>query len=220
MELPNDKQTNKISSLGELLSLGTKTTESSEAELTEEEKESVLAEARRKKQDLLKYDQEQERRRMWEQEARRPWGPVELGMYIEWKVAQKGIEFKLDADNHEVFKALCRYFTGHESFEKMGEGYSLKKGIMLCGNVGRGKTTLMGLFRANKRKSFRLMSCRDLADRFATEGHELLHNWSRPINAPSHIDNFYQNDIGVCFDDLGTESSKKNFGNQVHGQSN
>lgn len=199
-----------------MLSLETKTTVSSDIELTDTEKDEILADALRKKKELLKYDQDMERRRQWEEEARRTWGPKELALYIEWKAAQRDIPLTLDADNHPVFKALCRYFTGHESFEKMGDGYSLKKGIMLCGNVGRGKTTLMSLFRANKRQSFRLISCRDLADRFATEGHELLHNWSRPINVPSHIDTFYQNEIGVCFDDLGTESSKKNFGNEVN----
>lgn len=187
-----------------------------EAELTEEEKESILAEARRKKADLLKYEQDQERRKKWEAEVTRPWGPVELEKFILWKVEQKGIPFSLDGDNHTVFKALCRYFCDYDSFEKMGAGFSLKKGLMICGNVGRGKTTLMGLFRANQKRSFKMISCRELADRFVGEGHEMLHIWSKPIPVPRHIDNFYHTEIGVCFDDLGTESSKKNFGNQVN----
>lgn len=195
---------------------GQKTTESSDEELTEEEKEAVLAEARRKKADLIKYDREQERRAAWEQELRRPWGPKELAMFVRYKADQRGIRFELDASNHEVFKALCRYFTGHPSFEKMNEGWTLNKGIMLCGPVGTGKTTLMSLFRANQRRSFGMISCSDLADRFADEGHEMLARWAQPICVPTHSDTFFQNEIGTCFDDLGEENSKKNFGNEVN----
>lgn len=189
---------------------------SSEIELTEAEKEAVLSEALRKKIDLIKYEEEQYRRRLWEQELHRPWAPKELAMFVRWKAERNGIKFELDENNHEVWKALCRYFTGHESFEKMQEGWSLKKGIMLCGPIGTGKTTLMGLFRANQRRSFRMISCGDLADRFADEGHEVIHIWSRPFNVPSHSDTFFQNEIGVCFDDLGEEGVKKNFGNQAN----
>ena len=197
-----------------------KTTGSSEADLTEAEKEAVLSEARRKKAELLEYEGKEERRRLWEEEIRRPWGPKELDTYIRWKAERNGIRFELDANNHSVYKALCRYFTGHESFETKDEGkelgWSLKKGILLCGPVGTGKTTLMGLFRANKRRSFKVFSCSELADRFAEEGHEVIQVWSGTIKVPTSSDTFYQNEIGVCFDDLGEEGVKKNFGNQVN----
>ena len=136
--------------------------------------------------------------------------------FVLWKAARNRVTFNLDKANEDVFSALCMYFTSTPEFEELCDGFSLNKGIMLCGNVGRGKTTLMGLFRANQRRSYRLISCRELADRFASEGHEMLHIWSRPIPVPNSIDTFFQTEIGVCFDDLGTEGSKKNFGNSVN----
>lgn len=205
-----------MSSLGELLYPERKTTESSDVELTEEEKAAVLEEARQKKERLVRHEEQQDRRRRWEEEMRRPWGPVEMGIYIKWKAEQKGIPLVTDDHNREVLIALCRYFTGHEAFEQMQDGWSLNKGIMLCGPVGTGKTTLMSLFRANQRQSFKMISCRELADRFADQGHEMLHTFSHPLQVPNHSDTFWQTEIGVCFDDLGTENSKKNYGNQVN----
>src|ERR1044072_7829644 len=210
----NEQRTNKTSSLGELLYPDKKTTES--CELTEEEKEAVLAEALRRKQEAQKYDDDMRRRREWEATIRRPWTAEEMKKFLIWRAVKNGVMFKLDSDNEKVFKILCMYFTSDSRFEAQGDGFSLKKGIMLCGSVGRGKTTLMGVFRANQRRSYRLVSCRELADRFASEGHEMLHMWSRPLPHPNSIDTLFQTEIGVCFDDLGTEGSKKNYGNSVN----
>lgn len=190
--------------------------ESSDIELTEEEKATALEEARRKKAEVIKYDLEMNRRRNWESEMRRPWGPVEMGIWVKWKAQQLGIDLVVDDTNREVMFALCRYFTGHEAFEKMQEGWSLNKGIMLCGLQGRGKSFVMSLFASNQRRSYKVISCRVLADKFADDGHEVLHVWSNPLYVPTHHDTFWQNEIGVCFDDLGTENTKKNYGNQVN----
>jgi DNA replication protein DnaC len=210
-----EKRTYKISSLAELLS-PLVPANTGNYELTDEEKEAALREAQQKKEAAMRYDEEMERRRIWEREFRRPWSAQEMQAYIEWKAAQKGIPFRIDGDNHAVIKALCQYFTGDPSFEKTDDGYSLKKGIMLCGPVGTGKTTIMKLFRANQRRSFQWITCRELADRFKKDGEELLHVWSNPINVPAHIDTFWQNQLGACFDDLGTEGTKKHYGDAVN----
>lgn len=156
------------------------------------------------------------RRREWEETIRRPWTADEMEKFVLWKVAKNRIVFEVDDHNKKLFKDLCMYFTSDSHFKDQGDGFSLDKGIMLCGNIGRGKTTLMGIFRANQRRSYRLISCRELADRFASDGHEMLHMWSRPMPAPNSIDNLFQTELGVCFDDLGTESTKKSYGNSVN----
>jgi DNA replication protein DnaC len=193
-----------------------KTTDSSEEELTEAEKEVVIKEATRKKRELLEYYEKEERRQQWDATLSREWDHNELLMFVQWKARQRGFEIVIDDHNRTVYEALALYYTGNPEFEKIKEGYSLNKGIALCGGVGVGKTTLLGLFRANQRRSFKIVSCRELSDRYAKDGHEMLHIWSNPIRVPTHSDTFYQNEIGVCFDDLGTEDSKRHFGDQVN----
>lgn len=190
--------------------------ESSDLDLTKEEIASAIEAAKRRKAEQIQYDLDMERRRKWEEEMRRPWSPVEMGIWVKWRAQQLGIDLILDDTNRNVMFALCRYFTGHPAFETMGEGWSLNKGIMLCGLIGRGKSMIMGLFSSNQRRSYKTISCRVLADKFADDGHEVLHVWSNPLYVPTHHDTFWQNEIGVCFDDLGTENTKKNYGNQVN----
>lgn len=190
-------------------------------ELTEEEKAAAIEEAARRKKDLFKYQQDQDRRKRWEQELQRRWGPEELLTYVTWKADQHGEPLVIDDQNHSVVKALCYYFADDPRFEeftlqKFGEKLYLQKGIMLCGGVGVGKTFLMNIFRANQRRSFQVISCRDIADIFAKEGHEILHYYSEPAKVPTHASTFYQNAIGMCFDDLGTEGTKRHYGDQVN----
>lgn len=183
-------------------------------ELTAEETAAALKEAQDKKKRILDHEAEMERRRQWEIRMQTPFTSKELALYVEWRAKRKGLKFDLDEHNEEVFKQLCQYFTDNPAFEK--DGLSLKKGIMLCGPVGTGKTTMMSLFTGNQKQSFTVISCRKMADQFKTGGEELLHIWSRPLSTPSSADNFYQKQLGTCFDDLGTEGIKKNFGDTVN----
>lgn len=183
-------------------------------ELTEEEKAEVLAEAQERKTKLLKYEEEMERRRQWEIKLSTAFTCEEVATYVKWRAEKKGIKLVLDKENTPVFDLLCKYFSKDKDFEK--NGLSLQKGLLLCGPVGTGKTTMMNLFTGNQKQSYTLVSCRKMADQFKTYGEEFLHVWSRPLNTPSSLDNFYQKQLGVCFDDLGTEGVKKNFGDAVN----
>ena len=125
---------------------------------------------------------------------------------------QNGREFILDDMNIGVFNSLCKYFTGTQ-----GE-YDLTKGLMVCGNVGVGKTEMMRLFTTNPQASFGFIGCRQISDSYSfTANNESPEDMLRHYSvlrkaAKPHPYNCEQ--IGVCFDDLGTETiPAMNYGN-------
>lgn len=120
--------------------------------------------------------------------------------------------FKLSKENEKIFISLCQYFTGDTAFEK--DGKSLRKGILLFGAVGCGKTTLMKLFMHNPRASFVMKSCREVAAEFTKNGEEVLFKYSRVYEANMVENPFKTKSWGICFDDLGTEDIKKHYGNE------
>lgn len=121
----------------------------------------------------------------------------------------------LDEDNTAIFEMLCMYFSGDEAFEMQGEGFSLKKGIALYGAVGCGKTSLMRMFMKNTFRPFCINPCRKIADEYAGNGADALYYFSTTAKVHPHMNHGFE-ELGRCYDDLGTENSKKNYGNEVN----
>lgn len=194
----------------------------SDIELTDEEIASAIEDAKLKKFVVYEKTQAEVTQEFIKSEARRPWNHVELKKSVVDRMQEMGISFILDAKNEFLFQMLCYYFTGNELFEKnaptdekgIQRPWSLKKGLLLCGSVGTGKTTLMKAFRFNKRRSFTVVSSRFIASKYASNGSNVIDEYSGSLLISSSIETFYQTEIGVCIDDLGTEESKKNYGNQ------
>lgn len=169
------------------------------------------------------WELEKERRRKEAEaidaEIRRPWKPSDQLAYLRHRATMIDVAFAEDETNDFAIKALCHYFTNSPAFAGMSppdQKWSLEKGILLSGTVGTGKTTLMRLFAMNKKKVFHIMPCRKIASIFADKGHEILHQYDHPKIVPPSRDTFFQEEIGICFDDLGTEGVKKSYGNQVN----
>ncbi|MCC3159493.1 hypothetical protein LJ737_19785 [Hymenobacter sp. 15J16-1T3B] len=113
--------------------------------------------------------------------------------------------FSLDHGVEEVFWALCLYFAGDARFDALRPGYSRRKGLLLMGNVGRGKSFLMKLFMRNPLHNYGLLSTRKVAERYQQLGPEGLGPY---LTAGA---------TGVCFDDLGAESTDvKHYANAVN----
>lgn len=151
-------------------------------------------------------------------EMKRPWTPQEQMDYLFVRAKELGLPFELDARNEQVVEALCRYFTNDKGFEEMGkkigERWSLQKGILLVGNVGTGKSTLMRLFGRNKRRCYDYVQCVDVANLFLRDGDVCIDHMSKNRADIPGAQNMYQNMMGRYFDDLGTEDEVQYYGNK------
>jgi energy-coupling factor transporter ATP-binding protein EcfA2 len=110
-----------------------------------------------------------------------------------------GEHFKLYPEDHNLLLKLCTYtVSDNEGCAKMG--LDPKKGLLLSGPVGCGKTSLMKLIRhiVPHRKTYRIMPCRNVAFAFNNKGFEVIEKYQEPDP--------------YCFDDLGVEPKGRYFG--------
>ncbi len=117
--------------------------------------------------------------------------------------------FVVDDDNRDIVHQLCWYFAGEDKFPG-----DLKKGLLLMGGVGIGKSTLMQFFIKNQVRSYRILSCRDIESKFSTDGDEIVKQCSYMQPVAKNSDPFGHQEIGFCFDDLGTEANAKHYGKE------
>ncbi len=181
-------------------------------ELTEAEKSEALRLARKVKDQRIRSEA------YIEKVKRDPVYPVlsyqDLSGYLKRYYKESGKELVIDQDNEIVIEQLLLYFSGSERFETE-YGMSLKKGIMLIGPVGCGKTTLMKALSYNSFNPFVVRRCEDLTGEYQKYGHDVIVANIQPvIDYPQR--NFGHDLIGSCFDDLGTEDISKNFGNSAN----
>lgn len=94
-------------------------------------------------------------------------------------------------------------------------GLDVKKGILLTGPVGCGKTALMNLIRFFNpvMEPLILKPCRDIAFEFQKDGFEVVRRYAAPSWHPSTA---VPKIKSYCFDDLGTEQSLKHFGQECN----
>lgn len=125
----------------------------------------------------------------------------------------------------DVFRLLCLYFSNDNSFVIAADSMKVKnpdlrKGILILGSIGTGKTTLMQLFGCNQRQVFMVKNAAEIADKWANfdKGEDkdaflstFAETYPLPIN---DMDNFYHRHMGLCLDDCGTEDIRNNYGNR------
>ena len=109
--------------------------------------------------------------------------------------------FELFDFNKEIVMNICKYFSEDE------EGpYKLKKGLLIIGPVGGGKTALMKAFLNNDKMPFNMQDCREIGDNFLRVG----------ISALDEYLNIHKRLSGYCFDDFGWDTGKKIYGNEIN----
>jgi energy-coupling factor transporter ATP-binding protein EcfA2 len=114
--------------------------------------------------------------------------------------------FKIYDEDHELIQKLLAYFSNStESCSRFG--LSPRKGILLSGPVGCGKTSLLKLFNTLllPQYKYQVKPCRDISFEFNQNSYSVIHKYS--TNSYSRG----QHKI-YCFDDLGTENHLKFYG--------
>lgn len=136
---------------------------------------------------------------------------TEIITWLEKKGQEQfGNHFKILENDYPTIHKLLAYFINDESTCNQF-GISLKKGIMISGPVGCGKTSLMNLMKSisEKENKFLVKPCRDISFEFIQDGYEVIHRYSKG--------KLYEtNAKTICFDDLGAENNLKYFGNECN----
>jgi len=118
--------------------------------------------------------------------------------------------FTVIPDDYEIIYKLLIYFLKDTS-EAEKRNLSFRKGILLSGPVGCGKTSLMNIIRLFQPpdERFIIKPCRDISFEFIHEGYAVIYKYSKQS---------FKNDIPRtwCFDDLGTENNLKYYGNDCN----
>ncbi len=123
-------------------------------------------------------------------------------------------KFELNHHNERIINILAKYFSGDESVSEFG--ISLRKGIMLVGPVGCGKTSIMKAFAKNTNNPFAFVTARKVAADYTDKkdgGDYVIQKYSALQQAYPQ-QNFGFDKIGCCFDDIGVEQTQKHFGNE------
>ena len=126
--------------------------------------------------------------------------------------------FRVDEHNRSIIKALCLYFTGDDRFKEAGEGFSLRKGILLAGDVGCGKTVIMLLFRSNPICSYTQNDCVEISREYRqqTKGEDVISRYISNVKATDRVTSLGKEWLGRFFDDLGAEGNARNYGNETN----
>lgn len=186
--------------------------------LSEEEYAAAIDKAKMDKYWRLDAQRKADEKRRFQESIARPFTKPELWAYACQLTSKRfGVDLVEDDENSAAIKALLAYFTEDPSFNALGAGFRLDKGLLLMGNVGTGKTLLMKAFSRNKRQCYNVVSCRSLADGYSKDGMAAVEPFFEPqFEAAGDFRIFNQRQLGRCFDDLGAEGQKKSYGNEVN----
>jgi hypothetical protein len=109
---------------------------------------------------------------------------------------ERGETLVIDDNNREALTQLTMYFSNNPDFNG-----DLKKGILLCGGVGTGKTLMMEIFSCFSRDTmFEIEDMKKIARDAQVNGVEVLSEYTQGIK---------------CYDDVGFETISVNYGNKI-----
>lgn len=110
-----------------------------------------------------------------------------------------GKSFKIYPSDHDILFKLCNYYIRDEKFCKKF-GLDPRKGLLLSGPVGCGKTSFLKLLRylVPHQRSYEVIPCRNIVFGFNHIGYKTIED--------------YGNNSFICFDDMGVEPVGRHYG--------
>ena len=125
-----------------------------------------------------------------------------------------GPHFRIYPEDHAlIFKLLVYFVQDHHTAPSLN--LNLRKGILLTGPIGCGKTSLMMLMRAflPDHRRHVLKSSRSISLEFQEDGYQVIQRYS---TQSFHQRGGESHPKIYCFDDLGVEQPLKHYGNQCN----
>ena len=167
---------------------------------TPQEAEQVLAACNRNKhreqEQQKSRDQEKKEQEAQRQELKKLYTAKYLLQTAKQNCLQVyGKPLVMDQNTTPLLKALCFFLSEDERFETE-LGYSFKKGLLLRGNSGLGKTFLPLLLSGNEYNPIRIISVLDAAGQVRKEGEYTVNMQGAKI---------------LCLDDVGREDAPQFF---------
>ena len=146
-----------------------------------------------------------------ENEIKTHYNYQEITTWIEKKgIELYGNHFKILETDYPIIYKLIAYFLKDEP-TCFQYNINLNKGILLSGPIGCGKTSIMNIMKylTPTEHKFFLKPCRDISFEFIQDGYQIIHKYSKG--------KLYEYEPKtICFDDLGTESNLKYYGNECN----
>ncbi|MCC5922475.1 MAG: ATPase [Crocinitomicaceae bacterium] len=115
-----------------------------------------------------------------------------------------GGKFKIHPEDYLLLHKFVSYMIHEETLCKK-YSLDLRKGILLIGPVGCGKTSWMNLIQTIllSNEQFQVKSTRTIAHEFNREGYSIIANYGHRQHP-------------ICLDDIGVEQNIKFFGNECN----
>ncbi len=123
--------------------------------------------------------------------------------------------FRLTDQNSVPLMSLMEYFREDKEFEERDDSYSLKKGLLIQGDVGTGKTVAIRLFQhllRTRKEGFKMIATRHVVREFIIQGEAIIEEYGRKSYKDKNLNGTPRI---FCFDDLGLEETdSKVYGNK------
>jgi hypothetical protein len=121
---------------------------------------------------------------------------------------QFGEHFRILPDDYEILHRILVYLY-QDRYHAEKYNIDFRKGLLLTGPIGCGKTSLMALIRHLSfiNYKYQLVSTRDICLQFMEQGYQTIKYYASIGQ---------KNPLVFCFDDLGTETSMKYYGNETN----
>ncbi len=125
-----------------------------------------------------------------------------------------GDHFSIHPQDHSVLYKLLVYAIGDKE-NMLKQGMDTKRGLLVSGPVGCGKTSLLNLLNNFFPLSYQypVLSSREVVFRFIREGYSVIHTYGMGCY---RFASGKHSPKTVCFDDLGVEQSIKYYGNDCN----
>ncbi|MDD4191318.1 MAG: ATPase [Mangrovibacterium sp.] len=125
-----------------------------------------------------------------------------------------GNHFAIFPEDHSLIYKLLVYAIGDQE-NTARQNMDLKKGILLNGPIGVGKTAILTLanFFFPPEKQYLVKPTREISFEFEKDGYSVINRYSKGAFCPGESSPV---PVVYCFDDLGIEQPRKYFGNECN----